>query len=60
MHLKKYTITIVIYLLWFAAVFDPIGNVFMFRYIALASSVAIIVSLGLYLQLFILLLINIV
>ncbi len=48
---NKYTIPLVVYLLWFAAVFDPIGNVFFLRFIALASSVVLMLALGLYMQL---------
>jgi hypothetical protein len=52
LNLKKYIVSIVIYLLWFAAVFDPIGDMFMLRYIALAAAVACLVYFGSYLQLF--------
>lgn len=52
MNVKKYAIPLVIYLLWFAAVFDPIGNVFFLRYIAWAASISLLLILGLYLQLF--------
>jgi len=51
-NLKKYIISIAVYLLWFAAVFDPIGNVFMLRYIAFAMAVACILFFSLLVQLF--------
>lgn len=47
---KNRIISIAIFLLWFAAVFDPIGNVFFLRYIALAAAIAAILIFGLYSQ----------
>ena len=49
--LKKHNVSIVIYLLWLAAVFDPIGDMYMLRYIALASTVLCILFLGSFRQL---------
>jgi hypothetical protein len=51
-QLKISTLTIAIYLLWIAAVLDPIGNFFMLRYIALIGAMACVVLSGLYLKLF--------
>ena len=42
----------VIHLLWFAAVFDPVGDVFGLRYLALVSAVACLGFSGVFLQLF--------
>src|SRR5712691_10787356 len=50
-QLKISTFTIAIYLLWIAAVFDPIGNLFMLRYIALAGAMVCVVLSEFYLKL---------
>jgi len=47
-----YIFSIAICLLWFAAVFDPIGKFFMLRYVALASALACLVLAGLFWKLF--------
>lgn len=50
--IKNFVIAIVIYLLWFAAVFDPIGNIYYLRYIALVTSVSSITLFGYYMEIF--------
>jgi len=50
--LRLYAFAFIIYLLWIAAVFDPIGSFFKLRYIALIGAVSCLVLSGLYLQLF--------
>ncbi len=50
-QLKISTFTIAIYLVWIAAVFDPIGNLFMLRYIALAGAMVCVVLSEFYLKL---------
>lgn len=51
-HAKFITSTIVIFTLWIAAVFDPIGNLFMLRYLALGGALTCLVLFGFYKKLF--------
>jgi len=49
---KVIVVSIALYLLWFAAVFDPVGKVFMLRYFAILIGLLSILFYHLYFELF--------